>query len=40
LKSQNETMIRVLLEAGVSVEKIAVSTGISMKEINRIKETL
>jgi hypothetical protein len=29
-------MVHVLFEAGVSVEKIASSTGLSMKEINRI----
>jgi hypothetical protein len=33
-------MVRVLLEAGISAEKIATSTGLSMSEINQIKETL
>ena len=36
LKTKDETMVHVLFEAGVSVEKIASSTGLSMKEINRI----
>jgi predicted transposase/invertase (TIGR01784 family) len=40
LKKKDETMIRVLLEAGLSVEKIAETTGLSMTEINRIKDSL
>jgi primosomal protein N' len=40
LQKQNVTMVRVLLEAGISAEKIATSTGLSMSEINQIKETL
>jgi len=39
LKTKDETMVHVLFEAGVSVEKIASSTGLSMKEINRIIKT-
>ncbi len=36
----NETMIRILLEAGVSVEKIAASTGLGIADINRVRKKL
>jgi len=40
LRKKDETMVRVLLEAGLTAKKIAESTGLSMTEINRIKDTL
>ena len=39
LKTKDETMVHVLFEAGISVEKIASSTGLSVKEINRMIRT-
>ena len=39
LKTKDETMVHVLFEAGISVEKIASSTGLSVKEINRMIKT-
>ena len=40
LKQKDETMIRVLLELGFSAEQVVQKTGISIKEINRIKNEL
>ena len=39
LKTKDETMVHVLFDAGVSVEKISSSTGLNMEEINRIIKT-
>lgn len=37
LKKKDENVVRILLEAGISTEKIAKSTGTSISEINNLK---